>query len=257
MPPVKEIENFDYGMNESSFTCFANLSADSKLRTPARHNRKTRRCAAHLFAGVLSSAAALHIFGCAHFDRERWQQPARVIEALQIDHGDKIADLGSGDGYFSFRLADATGPEGLVYAIDVDQDVLDELAAAAVERDQTHVRTVLASADSPGLAASSVDLIFVCNTYHHLERRTAYFARLKSILRPGGRVAIIELDDTPWYVPFMSAHETEADTIATEMSRAGFTREAVHEFLDYQNFQVFSLAGVQNPTPATAGAASR
>lgn len=136
-----------------------------------------------------------------------------MIEALQIGRGDTIADLGSGDGYFSFKLADATGPEGSVYAIDVDQDVLDELAATAAERERPHVRTVLANADSSGLAASSIDLVFVCNTYHHIKRRTAYFARTKSTLRRGGRVAINELDDTPWYEPLMSAHKTEADTI--------------------------------------------
>jgi ubiquinone/menaquinone biosynthesis C-methylase UbiE len=193
-------------------------------------------------SAVMASAVVLG--GCLHSGaaRDRWQKPDRVVESLRIEPGARIADLGAGDGYFTFRLAEATGPDGAVLAVDIDEQKLDALHAEARERGLLQVRVVVAEQTDSRLEPASVDLIFVCNTYHHLEERVAYFARLRSRLRPGGRVAVVELDDTPWFMPFMSAHETTAETIDREMSAAGYTRVASHDFLEYQNFQIFTAS---------------
>jgi arsenite methyltransferase len=176
---------------------------------------------------------------CAHRNRDAWQKPSEVVRALNIAPGSQVADLGAGDGYFTFRLADAAGKSGAVYAVDVDDEALNELRAAAAARGYSQIRTIRAAEANPNLPDGGVDLLFVCNTYHHLSDRTEYFRRIRSALRPNGRVAIIELANVPWYYPLWG-HETPAATIRDEMTKAGYLLEQEHAMLDYQNFQVFS-----------------
>jgi arsenite methyltransferase len=177
---------------------------------------------------------------CAHRDRDAWQQPDRVVSSLRIAPGSHLADLGAGDGYFVFRLADATGKEGKVYAIDVDEKALGQLREAARARGFTQIETLRAEEHSPNLPAAGVDLLFLCNAYHHLSMRTEYFRKLRGSLRPGGRVAIVELDRVPWYYPLWG-HETQSKTIKDEMTAAGYVLEDEQGFLAYQNFLVFSV----------------
>src|SRR5262247_686823 len=127
---------------------------------------------------------------CAYegLSRDQWQQRDRVIESLEIRPGDRVADIGSGGGYFTFRLAKAVGADGKVYAVDVDKELNDALARRAKDEGYANVEIILAKADDP-LLPSAVDLIFTSNTYHHLQNRTAYFANLKKYLKPNGRIA--------------------------------------------------------------------
>ena len=80
--------------------------------------------------------------------RARWQQPERVVQTLAIQPGARVADLGAGGGYFTFRLADAVGPTGKVYAVDIDKGNLDYIARRAQEQGYSNVETVLAKNDS-------------------------------------------------------------------------------------------------------------
>ncbi len=114
------------------------------------------------------------------------------------------------------------------------------LRRRARERGQGNVVPVLAAPDDPRLPAASVDLLFVCNTYHHLEDRVEYLRRLRRSLRPGGRVAVIELEDLPWYAGH-AAHQTDAATIRRDMAAAGYVVHAVYRFLEHQSFQVFAV----------------
>ena len=92
------------------------------------------------FFGPAALAAFVLLAGCTTlkkcayegFGRDGWQQPERVMQSLAIKPGERIADLGSGGGYFTFRLSQAVGPTGKVYAVDVDKDMLEDLVAAAV-----------------------------------------------------------------------------------------------------------------------------
>ena len=122
-----------------------------------------------LFVFISGSACtSLKRFAYDGYKRDEWQQPDKVVASLQLKPGDKVADLGSGGGYFTFRLADAVGKSGVVYAVDVDQGLLDYLDKTAGEKGYTNIKTVRASKDQAGLAPVSVDLIFVCNTFHHI-----------------------------------------------------------------------------------------
>ena len=205
--------------------------------TLRRHDRRRWRAPLVLALVALLGAGP----GCGRIkawmyapgDRDEWQQPERVIEALAVAPGDVVADLGAGGGYFTFRLADATGPGGRVYAVDVDDDMVDLIAEEARERGVAQVHTVLAEPGDPGLP-EPVQLVFTCNTYHHLEDRVAYFARLRSRLAPGGRVAVIDFREEAF------RHHTPAETIRSELVEAGYRLLAEHDFLERQHFLVFA-----------------
>jgi arsenite methyltransferase len=177
---------------------------------------------------------------CAYegIGRDDWQSPDQVIELLDIELGDRVADLGAGGGYFTFRLADAVGPAGRVYAVDVDPDMVEYLGDRSVEDDYPQVVATLASDDDPNLPESGVDLVFTSNTYHHIDDRIGYFQRLRPFLRPGARVAIIEYRDSS----FPAGHDTESEVILEEMKAAGYRLLDNHEFLKKQSFLVFAAA---------------
>jgi predicted methyltransferase len=203
-----------------------------------RHRRwRLPLCALALL--LASGCATCKRFAYEGFGRDRAQQPERVIAALGVKPGDRVADLGAGGGYFTFRLADAVGPTGRVYAIDVDPDMVAYLQARAAEERYENVEVIQATTDNPGLPAESVDLLFTCNTYHHLGDRTAYFARAGATLRPGGRVAIIDYDGSGWF-SWLFGHATGAETIRAEMEAAHYHLSHQHDFLAQQSFLVFS-----------------
>lgn len=178
-------------------------------------------------------------FAYEGWGRDSWQQPERVIEALALAPGARVADLGSGGGYFSFRLARAVGPQGRVYAVDVDRGLDDYVAQRAREEGLANLDVILADYDDPHLPAEGVDLLFTCNTYHHIEGRSEYFARIRSRLRPGARVAIVDFSDKSWFARVFG-HTTPAATIRSEMEAAGYTLVAQHDFLSRQHFLVFA-----------------
>jgi ubiquinone/menaquinone biosynthesis C-methylase UbiE len=181
-------------------------------------------------------------FAYEGFNRDSSQQPERVIAALDLKPGDRVADLGAGGGYFTFRFADAVGPTGRVYAIDVDPDMIEYLKTRAAADGYQNVEVRAATADDAGLPPDSVDLLFTCNTDHHLDDRSAYFARTRSTLRPGGRVAIIDMNGTGWF-SWLFGHATPADTVRAEMQAAGYQLAEQHDFLDGQSFLVFKVEG--------------
>lgn len=177
---------------------------------------------------------------CAYegFTRDQWQQRDRVIESLQIRPGDRVADIGSGGGYFVFSLAKAVGPDGKVYAVDVDEEMNDLVAQRAKKEGVGNVEVILAKPDDPLLPAPGVDLIFTSNTYHHIGNRVNYFANLRKYLRPNGRIAIIEFDRRGW-LDGLWKHYTPSEFIKREMEQAGYSLQREFDFLDRQSFLIF------------------
>ena len=173
------------------------------------------------------------------FNRDEWQKPEEVIKALAIQPGDKIADLGAGSGYFTFRLADATGPTGKVYAVDIDKEMNSDLAEEVQDRGYQNIQVVLAQTSDPGLKENTVDLIFSSNTYHHLQDRSKYFANIRKYLSPQGRIAIIDFSGESWFVSFIG-HYTPSEVIQNELTDAGYTFEKEFDFLPDQVFLIFT-----------------
>ena len=173
------------------------------------------------------------------FRRDRWQHPDEVIAALQIQPGARIAEIGSGGGYFTFRLATAAGPQGTVYAVDVDPDLVEDLASRAHQRGIGNIQALLADAADPRLAAAAIDLVFTSNAYHHLSDRPVYFGRLRHCLKPNGRVAIIDSNGASWFNKVFG-HWTRRDVIESEMRAAGYRLERAHAIVPGQHFLIFA-----------------
>jgi ubiquinone/menaquinone biosynthesis C-methylase UbiE len=198
-----------------------------------------RRAAALLLA-VCQLAGCTSIKRCSYEgDRDDWQQPDRVMAALAVRPGERVADLGAGSGYFTLRLARAVGPEGRVFAVDVDQPMSEFLRKRVAEADLANVEVILGRYEDPLLPDRGVDLVLVVDTYHHLENRPAYFRDLRRDLAPGGRVAIVEYDGRKgWFVRSMG-HFTPREKILSEMEQAGYRLAGEFDFIDRQAFLVF------------------
>jgi arsenite methyltransferase len=188
---------------------------------------------------ILASCATIKQCAYEGFRRDHWQQPERVIQSLEIKPGDRVADLGSGGGYFTFRLAKAVGSTGKVYAVDIDRDMTDLVTKQAKEENVGNVEVILAQPDDPLLPEAGVDLIFTANTYHHFGNRLDYFAKLRKVLRPNGRIAIIDFDRRAW-LEGLWHHYTPSEFIKREMEAAGFSLQREFDFLDRQSFLVFT-----------------
>lgn len=187
---------------------------------------------------LIQGCAGLKRFAYEGFRRDGWQKPEMVLQALDVRPGQSVADLGAGGGYFTFRLADAVGKKGRVYAVDIDSDMTEYLKERAAEKGYKNVEVVLAAPDDPRLPGNGIDLLFTCNTYHHLAERSDYFARARKYLRPNGRVAIIDHNGKGFF-GWLFGHATPSDVIRRELEAAGYQLEREHHFLSRQNFLVF------------------
>lgn len=194
-----------------------------------------------LVAGLvfLASCTALKRYAYEGFGRDGWQKPDEVVAALALRAGDRVADLGSGGGYFTLRFSRAVGPAGKVHAVEVDRDMLEDFAERAKRDGYQNIEPILARYDDPLLPEPGVDLIFTSNVYHHIEDRVKYFANAARYLRPGGRVAIVDFDGRHWTASFFG-HYTPVEVVKKEMQEAGYRLEREFDFLDRQAFLVYS-----------------
>jgi cyclopropane fatty-acyl-phospholipid synthase-like methyltransferase len=171
--------------------------------------------------------------------RDAWQQPDRVIEALGLKRGQAVADIGAGTGYFTVRLAKSEAAPK-VYAVDIEPSMVSYLSERAAQEKLNNVVAVQAAADTPNLP-EPVDLVLIVDTFHHIGGREAYFRRLAKSLKPGGRVAIVDFrPDSPEGPP--KEFRFTPEQIKSEMSKAGYTLSAQHDFLPRQHFLVFAVA---------------
>ena len=172
-------------------------------------------------------------------ERDQYQKPAQVIDALGLTPGMHVADLGAGSGYFTRRFVEAVGETGKVYVIDVEPEALKYVEHRLVQMHRPFkAEFILARPDNPKIPVESVDLIFICNTYHHLENRTEYFRNLKSSLRPGGRIAIVDFyhDDRSGELGFPKRHLVAKEKVLEELRKAGYRLVKEHTFLPKQYF---------------------
>ena len=167
--------------------------------------------------------------------REAWQKPQEVIAALKIQPSDVIADIGAGSGYFARRFVEHASK---VYAVDISADLL-KIAANGAPK---NLVTVLASEDDPKLPSSSVNLVFICDVLHHIENRPAYYQKLKTALKPGGRIVNIDFykKDLPVGPPVPM--KLSEEQVIDEFKAAGFKLARKHDMLPYQYFLEFERA---------------
>lgn len=156
-----------------------------------------------------------------------------TITKLRLNPGDKIADIGAGSGVFSLPLAKAVSPRGVVFAVDIDQGLLDHIASRAAEQQLTNVESVLGKFTDPNLPTTHINLVLINDVLHHIADREVYLKNLARYVEPSGRVAIID------FYPESGPHKSDPALQVTRaqadawMATAGFSpTEDIHLFQD-------------------------
>jgi cyclopropane fatty-acyl-phospholipid synthase-like methyltransferase len=170
--------------------------------------------------------------------RDAYQKPAEVVQALGLKPGDLVADIGAGSGYFTLRFASKVAPGGHVYAVDVSPDMVRHLNGRIRDAKLANVSTILAPPDDP-LLPVPVDLAVIVDVWHHVEDQSGYLARLKSSLKAGGRVVMIDFQKRDLPVGPPTAMKIAREDLLAQMQANGFRLTKEHTFLPYQYFLVF------------------
>jgi ubiquinone/menaquinone biosynthesis C-methylase UbiE len=173
-------------------------------------------------------------------ERDAWQKPHEVIQALALRPDATVVDIGAGTGYFAARLARML-PHGTVYGVDVEPEMVKYLAERAKREGLNNLKTVAATPSELRIPQQA-DLVLLVNVYHHVEDRSRYFRRLAASLKPGGRLAVIDFKlDSPLGPPRPA--RVASGKVKAELAGAGYALQAEHDFLPHQYFLVFQPKG--------------
>jgi len=167
-------------------------------------------------------------------ERDKWQKPEEVIAFLGNIENKTIIDLGSGSGYFTFRLV---GAGANVIATDVDNEFLKIIEEKQKQLDIDHdkLKTMLISENELSIGTNMVDLVFMVNVYHHLSNRVSYFNAVNNILRQNGKIVIVDFYKETLPVGPSKNHKISKDEVLKELDEAGFKNIDVNtELLEYQ-----------------------
>ena len=175
-------------------------------------------------------------------DRDAWQKPEQVMDALGIADGARVADLGAGGGWFTIRLARRVGPNGVVYAEDIQPQMLESIKRR-VEREQLrNVHSVLGQPEDPNLP-DGLDAVLIVDTFNAFEQPVVVLRHVRESLRAGGRVGIIEYKKDG-HGPGPRMEDRVDPDVVVEAARAAGLRLAKREdFLRYQYMLVFEKPG--------------
>jgi ubiquinone/menaquinone biosynthesis C-methylase UbiE len=169
--------------------------------------------------------------------REKEERTDLLVAALPVEEGDAVADIGAGSGYFSFRVAERV-PQGVVYAVDIQQEMLDEIERRKRDRGVDNVETILGRIDDPGLDEKSVDLVFIVDAYHEFSHPLEMGEVIYRSLRPGGHLIVVE-DRGEDSLYSASLHNMTEEQARKEITALGFTWLRTETFLPQQHFLVF------------------
>jgi ubiquinone/menaquinone biosynthesis C-methylase UbiE len=167
--------------------------------------------------------------------REVYDRRAEILKVARLRPGMRVADIGAGTGLFTFPFAEAVGPKGRVYAVDIAEPFVRHIEARARDHGLTQVRGVVCSVREVGLDPDAIELAFICDTYHHFEYPLSTLASLRQALKPGGEVLVVDFKRVPgesseWVLNHVRAGQ---ETTEAEFARAGFVK--VGEELDLRD----------------------
>jgi predicted methyltransferase len=174
-------------------------------------------------------------------DREAWQKPDQVMDALHVAEGSTVADLGAGGGWFTVRLARRVGPNGRVYAQDV-QRLMIEAINRRVEREglTSIVRTVLGDYDDPKLPPDArPDAVLIVDAFHELDDPVVWLRNVARPVKPQGRIGIIDYREGDGGPGPDSAERVPPSVVIARAEAAGLKLVEQHKFLPYQYFLIF------------------
>jgi ubiquinone/menaquinone biosynthesis C-methylase UbiE len=172
-------------------------------------------------------------------EREEEESPDKAVEALELKRGMTAADVGAGTGYFTVRMAKVVGPEGRVYAIDIQQQMLDLLKKRLRAEKLENVELVRGTETDPMLPRAKLDLILMVDVYHEFSQPQAMLRKMKEALAPGGRLVLLEYRKEDPNVPIRFEHKMSVDEVRAEIEAEGFKLDRLLELLPRQHMFIF------------------
>lgn len=170
--------------------------------------------------------------------RARAQRPDLLVENLELEPSDRVADVGTGTGYFAFRISPLV-PEGKVLAVDIQQEMLDIIEARKREESVTNIETVLGTETDPKLDRESVDAILMVDAYHEFSHPLEMMRALAKALKPSGRLVLVEYRAEDPDVRINPIHKMSEAQARREIEEAGLVWRETREILPQQHFMVF------------------
>jgi predicted methyltransferase len=169
-------------------------------------------------------------------DRDQWQKPDQIMDALNIADGSTVADIGAGAGWFTIRLARRVGPRGTVYAQDVQREMLEAIRRRVAKEALENVKPVLGAGSNPNLPRSALDAVLVVDVYPEVADRVTFLRNLGSSLKPNGRIGIVNYKPGrggPGPAPDEGLR-VDASMVEADAQAAGLRVLARETFLPYQ-----------------------
>ena len=173
-------------------------------------------------------------------DRGLWQKPDEIMDALNIADGSKVADVGAGAGWFTVRLARRVGPNGVVYAEDIQQPMLDAIDYRVSREGLTNVEPVLGTAEDPTLP-TGLDAVLMVDVYAEVTNRVSLLSYVAAALKPQGRLGIVDWTKEGGGPGPAMDRRVEAAVVISDAEAAGLTLLSHHTFLTFQFLLVFGL----------------
>src|ERR671919_2196401 len=173
-------------------------------------------------------------------EREEEEAPSRALEIIKVAPGSTVADIGAGSGYFTERLSKLVGPNGKVYANDIQQGMLDLLQRRVDHLRLTNVTLVLGEPADPKLPPSSIDMALMVDVYHELGNPQTMLANIRKALKPDGRLVLLEYKGEDPSVPILPLHKMTVAQAKLELEHEGFKLVRVDSSLPRQHVLIFS-----------------
>ena len=214
--------------------------SDGSAQGPPRYKGR-------IIAPVMSAAGADWL---NRPEREQMEMPDRLLDALQIEPGMTVADVGAGIGYFSWRIAKRVGSEGQVLAVEIQPEMLERLGAEMKKRDIGNVRSILGTPADPKLPARTVDLALMVDVYHEFRHPEAMVARIRQSLKDNGRMVLVEYRGEDPTVPIRPEHKMTVKQVLLEILPMGFRLQSRLDFLPWQHVFVFVKDSGKAPEPS-------
>lgn len=172
-------------------------------------------------------------------ERVTEEHPDQALDAIGIEAGSTVADIGAGVGYFSWRLARRVGPGGIVYAEDIQPPMLDALTKNMAARHLTNFRAVLGTMENPKLSPDSLDLVLLVDVYHEFSEPEKMLDHIRAAMKPNGRIVFIEYRAEDPKVPIKPEHEMTVAQVRAEVQPEGYRFDKTIEVLPEQHIIIF------------------
>lgn len=172
-------------------------------------------------------------------ERVEEEHPDDALKAIGVAKGSVVADVGAGVGYYSAKLAQLVGPEGKVYANDIQPGMLDRLRKNMTAQKITNVIPVLGGEDDPHLPKDTMDMVLLVDVYHEFSKPVEMIERIRESLKPDGRLILLEYREEDPQVPIRPEHKMSVKTVRAELEPQGLKFDRSIEVLPWQHILIF------------------